>query len=682
MDFLQRPKYSQSTERESKVTSQLRQKEKRKASQAQEEISIFFKPPKRQLEDASGNDREPRSVLCVSDQQVHSWKKIATHNYRHSYDESELGLNDLPKNPFLGLCQPAPSNDSLCVPRGPPLVALNPEIIADSVSRLSEKATSYITWSESQFSPSRATHSKTQCHFDRLYTSPTPESVRKAIENSGIFNDTGIDLTKDLRRSREKFASKLNAGRHRQPSMEAQVAAGGHDISGITHASLVGTYSSKPPHFIGETSSQNHNQSLELYVKPEKSSRKQPRRRIGDASADAKPDTAESGTGKVMIEQYNRESEQHYRQDSGGPNKIPGEDLLIAEIMREVDGRPVTREQLARSARIKLPPTTLPITRVPDVGIGPESGAVEGLNEITSELPLMDAETNPPPITAPASGQDTTSEKRNQQAAVDPRSVQQCEPSGEYKLTADDNFTPETHHATAEVQIEKGNTQPVVGGVSGEQALEDHHSNPVEINSRGAENTSLPIMPPRVSSILRNFQPAFRTAHSLSSTGIESLYIRQIHRNTTGSPKFPHGEATRKEEMEGESPVLNHLDIPYGGEYDYNILAEMYDANAPYQIDRHTNMRDHDLDYVDLVDIDNFVADEAWRPMDQTTIEEIEEYLVSNSPGRVMHGLDNLVDAYNGHDLVPLYELWESGYDQIQYDSEEPRLFWQPHPRY
>jgi hypothetical protein len=185
MDFLQRSSKHVSSMKEDKISTKSREKEKRKAARAQDEISAFFKPNKTPLQPISLNKGSIASSNHAKDRRSGTIYRLGRERSR-SFDFLEK------PNVDFGRTKPSSDIFSASVGRSP---AVNrPENVPASTSKLSGRASTYISWSETQLS--REAKSRDLNKIDRTRSSSTPESIRRSLENTGIFRDTGISMAR------------------------------------------------------------------------------------------------------------------------------------------------------------------------------------------------------------------------------------------------------------------------------------------------------------------------------------------------------------------------------------------------------------------------------------------------------------------------------------------------------
>jgi hypothetical protein len=187
MDFLQRSKQTSSRKGEDKTLSRSREKEKRKAERAHEEISDFFKPNRAPLEDISANARRTALSISVNEEPLISNTYIS--NQRNSEEQTR------PQSAGISCLRSSSRASFSNAPSAPRALAASLQDWSnnpDTASKRSGRAASYVTWSETQFSPGAIAAGRRMRDSDQCQASPTPEPIRRSIENTGVFRDTGI----------------------------------------------------------------------------------------------------------------------------------------------------------------------------------------------------------------------------------------------------------------------------------------------------------------------------------------------------------------------------------------------------------------------------------------------------------------------------------------------------------
>jgi hypothetical protein len=347
MEFLQHSSRYQPPPKEDRIKSKARKKEKRKTSRAQEEISDFFKPkvPLKQIETYNAGS----SSLYMSNEYFKHKRESDQIRPEHSGRRSQS--LDHPEKPYLSFGKPRPSSDRRSTSRGLSPAISYPRNIPNSDSRLSGKATTSVSWSESQTS-SQGT-GRRLANLDRRDTSPTPESIRRSIEETRIFQNTGIRIA-DSKQPRaapmkELLEGQVNRSEASEPS--TSTAAPSIQSSGI-HPELA---SRNPEQHMSRAILRPHSvkQSTELHR--DSNAR-------GNVSNQNDPTLRKRSNGPI-IENFDPQSGWHPQASSTGPSRPTLTNRMTTEVPQQSMSAPIDRVQLARRARIKRPSTTLLLIR-------------------------------------------------------------------------------------------------------------------------------------------------------------------------------------------------------------------------------------------------------------------------------------------------------------------------------
>lgn len=195
MEFLQHSHKSGPVGKGDTVISKSREKEKRKVTRAQEEISTFFRPNRIPLQEVSSNKGGPSFANAKNARPIYT-NQLESDRRSKSYDRSQS--LDIPQERSRRFERPWPLSDQKQAPTNLSPAVSHTMRLPNSTSRLSGKATTYLSWSESPISPAVTSR---RSNRDAIALSPTPDSVWRSIENTGIFKDTGIKIVQDSRRA-------------------------------------------------------------------------------------------------------------------------------------------------------------------------------------------------------------------------------------------------------------------------------------------------------------------------------------------------------------------------------------------------------------------------------------------------------------------------------------------------
>lgn len=356
MEFLQHSRSNQHSGKENPVVSRSREKERKKASRAQDEISTFFGPNRAPLQDVSSNRSGP-SVDVVK-----KGPNVYTRQLDYERDGTKRRVSeaiDSRSETSRGSEVAGRSFDRHQVGHNyDPSPEVNRSInILGSTSRVSGNATTYVSWSESQRSPVSTPHHD---NFDQRNISLTPESVRRSLEKTGIFSGTGIGRTLS-----SHWTNRPPGVYGIRDLMAAQDTRCGNS-SDLMSTELTGSSGSvleNPP---------NHQQDRDR-VSPDLSRRKardvlpaRQKRADQALSTDQNESVDQQGTSRKRIFIEHFDPALGWRED---PNIGQCSQQTSAATMRPKDSHippptPLTREEIARTARIKIPKrpsTTVPV---------------------------------------------------------------------------------------------------------------------------------------------------------------------------------------------------------------------------------------------------------------------------------------------------------------------------------
>jgi hypothetical protein len=177
-----------SSMKEDKASSKSREKEKRKAARAQVEISTFFKPSQMPLQPIPLNQGSRAPSTYTRDRLSGSGNSdLMDHNYLDRHKERSQSFHN-PEKPTFDFQRSGPASDTLSAAVRRSQISGRQSV----ASKLSGKATTYISWPETQISQDAKPQDLRK--LDRTQSSPSSESVLRSLENTGIFRDTGISM--------------------------------------------------------------------------------------------------------------------------------------------------------------------------------------------------------------------------------------------------------------------------------------------------------------------------------------------------------------------------------------------------------------------------------------------------------------------------------------------------------
>ncbi|KAF7959558.1 hypothetical protein EAE96_001174 [Botrytis aclada] len=353
MDFLQRSgKKSQIND--SIVVPKSRLKEKKKAARAQNEIAEFFKPPKTPVRDDSPNIdhlTSPTSTFEVPLYERQLRKDREDDRYRY-YTEPSAARVDEKRSHLMDSGHQQVQSNELQFPD-----KTTPKLQSEEISnhKVHSKTTdTIVTWSESQYSPGATmTLRRAREQYCQRQMSATPDSVRNSIERTGIFKGTGIE------------GSSRRKSNIQEPTNEEVHGAGGMNIIS-TIGSLVET--SREFSSLGTDSAVNSHETgrppgfQQPDCLPQLSSHVQQiteepfLRGTNPVAVEAR----DKGPHRIVVEYYDPNRGWYRGGESGPPPKSPENH---AKPTNALTTTPLTRQQIARSAKIKHPSTTLPVIR-------------------------------------------------------------------------------------------------------------------------------------------------------------------------------------------------------------------------------------------------------------------------------------------------------------------------------
>ncbi|KAF7853865.1 hypothetical protein EAF04_010532 [Stromatinia cepivora] len=336
------------------VVPKSRAKEKRKAARAQDEIAAFFKPSKTPVRDNSSTIEHPTSPTSIHGASLYErqLRRDREHDQQRYFTENLAPRVNETRNYLTESRGQQLQSNQVRFPRD-----LTPQFLSKGIADRnmhSETADTIVTWSESQNSPG-ATMAlrRAREQYSQRQKSTTPDSVRISIEKTGIFKDTGIESSNRQRSHMRETISKRPYGTREKAS--ASTTDGPAVIS--RELSSLSTDSAQKSHNIGPSP---NFQQQDCLPRPqshmEKKTEKAPLERRTPDSAEIRVD----GPQRIVVEYYDPNRGWYRKEDSKPPPKSPERppDLAVAPI-----STPLTRQHMARNARIKRPSTTLPVIR-------------------------------------------------------------------------------------------------------------------------------------------------------------------------------------------------------------------------------------------------------------------------------------------------------------------------------
>ncbi|KAL5320794.1 hypothetical protein ACEPPN_011604 [Leptodophora sp. 'Broadleaf-Isolate-01'] len=377
MEFLRQSRTHQQIDSGDKVKSKSREKEKKRASKVQNEISSFFKPSRAPLQEVSPNQGGPPSDVARKEHSLYA-KQLESERDTILHRPSE------PCGSYPGPEGRPQADGSSNRYQGGHSYSASPKIsrsinIPGSTSRVSGKAMTYVSWSESQRSPA-----PTSLHgnFYQRPGSMTPDSVRRSIEKTGIFRDTGIERATRLNRANTSpgtytsRAPKPHATQYGNPSER--------ELTAMTGPSEVGAGTK-----ISEVCVQSREEALR------DSSRRDARDELPErlSSQNQTRETDNHGTTRkrIVIERF--DSTIGWREDPTAVNHSQQTSAAAMQTDRaqQPKSTPPSREQIAKNSRVKIPnrpSTAVPVLRDATAPYDEERDGRISILEPTNKSPL------------------------------------------------------------------------------------------------------------------------------------------------------------------------------------------------------------------------------------------------------------------------------------------------------
>ena len=237
--------------------------------------------------------------------------------------------------------------------------------IPDTTSRLSENATVGMTWSETQILPRATAALRQQSHDCQHHVGPTPEPIRKSIENTGILKDTGTSDAPDLSTSGAKSASENHYPEQALRDILDGVENSNRATKSATSQSTLASGKSKPSPKGLQSASRVQTPQLQHNVKADtEGANGQSTRNSSEERAVRREGLAITESSQVAVELYDDNLGLLTQRSPGRPEKAPAAPPMDVGTLRESKSTPINREQIARDARVKRPTTSLQLARV------------------------------------------------------------------------------------------------------------------------------------------------------------------------------------------------------------------------------------------------------------------------------------------------------------------------------
>ncbi|CAG8954219.1 hypothetical protein HYFRA_00005839 [Hymenoscyphus fraxineus] len=591
MDFLQKSERPRPIIEMEHLKSKSREKEKRKSLKAREDIedlSAFFNQYRKPLQEVNNNRGS---------------------GFSEETSQTRLESNHPPMQQSLYARQRDPSPIRGSQP--PSLVSA--ERITDAASKVSGKATTYVSWSETQFSPVRVLPAGI---YDRRQVSPIPYAIQKSIEETGVYRNTGIQMrpypqnspTHLYTSTKEKQSEKRQKGPRdgqRKRGHDDDEANGFPSRADITSVSSSHQAQSSPRRREIRLHKVRHGRKHENTVEAKSRGLNAHDSSTSGISSN-RPTTSNESQENLVLKHYDRELGWHQKGDSSDDHQKPSNSPSVSVIP---ETPLLDRVQIAKKARVKRPSTTLPVVSIAaskkdskDEGIATEKQGVRPATiepvttESTSQMPqstLLPLHDSMHPNKGEKSGQADQNPTDEQHGTSDPRN-----PGGSHADVNVPTQGPTPQSLAESLHQSRGSNSTI---------RNNHNASTLRINSPALLG-GLPLR----GGLVHQFDPASRML-DMSSMG--ALFIRQAqHSDTRPQQFFPEfirpQTGNNMNFLETESPVPSWVDNYQPSRSDYKSMGptgmeiqendvypegESYDSM--YDGANQEQMFDNDLDY-------------------------------------------------------------------------------------
>lgn len=330
-----------------------RAKDKKKAAREQNEIATFFGPTKTPIRRTSTIEH-PTSPSSVHETSLYErqLRRDCEHDQYQYFASNPISCVEKKKDHLRESRDKRMQYNQVSIPREPIPRPFSREV--GNYDMLQEPTDTVVTWSDSCHSPgaTMALRRAREGQLDRE-RSATPESIRSSIERTGIFQNTGIEISGRRRpRLLKGVTEEVDDPRKKHSVVRTKAS-----IEANEEASQLSTNSTELSHEIaGPQRTQQQGCVSQLPQVAGKNVENSTLKRRPPDSGGIKND----GRRRIVVEYYDPDrgwyreeglkSPSKSRKSSSGPALLP----IPA---------PVTRQQIARMARIKRPSTTLPVIR-------------------------------------------------------------------------------------------------------------------------------------------------------------------------------------------------------------------------------------------------------------------------------------------------------------------------------
>lgn len=333
MEFLRHSKQHPTEMGEEKRLSKSRGKEKRRAERAQNEISEYFKLGAKIRTEVEVPDTLHSVYTNKSGRKLHQGESM-NENYQSSYSKSTSQSVDLSKEIFLGLDRRHDFEKLAAMPHSRGKI-VQPGVAPNMAMKLSDRDTTYYTWSDSVRSLDVSQSKQKTCSV----FSTTPEYIRQMLNDTGIFTNTGID--RNIGRTHK--TARKEPVRSKKPTKLLRLSEVPKPISPPMHMQ---TPSST------KVQSRRAAEARETTLKIHRSSHEVQIRHLDESGSRAKCGWEVLRPAKAIIQHYSPESgwQQHLNDD---------EAATYSHLSKaKVSGQGISRQVTAQEAYVKHTPTT------------------------------------------------------------------------------------------------------------------------------------------------------------------------------------------------------------------------------------------------------------------------------------------------------------------------------------
>jgi hypothetical protein len=269
---------------------------------------------------------------------------------------------ELPEQLHLRIAQPKTSSDKFCTSYGhtPPMHRLG--TVPDTTSRLSEHKTPPITSSEIH---GGIINSGRWSHCYQHPTSPTPEPIRRSIEGTGIFRDTGIGGLNELTSSQANLTPQDELYQtqdfpHGQDTMEYSDPTT-KSTSRLASKDLEEVFKDK------QSEIRYHTRRSLQYPETENGATAETHAKIQDKIGQSvvTENAAATQCSQAIVGHHDPRKGEHREYNLGQLKSRSAPRPVDIECLGVTRSTPLSREQIGETARIKRPVTARPVETIP-----------------------------------------------------------------------------------------------------------------------------------------------------------------------------------------------------------------------------------------------------------------------------------------------------------------------------